>query len=172
MLIIITFWASKPICGILFGFVFWSMVKHVKDSNIRSYLITSAFGIILLIIANQGPAIASSLSFPPYGTISLSYIGMSSYLLFIGIYYSVAMISYDGILKKSISILATKFNLWDSITTSESFLESEEKINKINNIMKEDQYKHAATTGIQYSVTDSEILDYINEILMEKQTKE
>jgi len=91
MLLIIIFWASKPICGILFGFVFWSMVRHVRNANMRFYLTISAFGIVMLIIANQAPAVASSLSFPPYGLITISFLGISSYLLFMGIYNSVVL---------------------------------------------------------------------------------
>ncbi len=168
----IIFWISKPICGILFGFVFWSLVRHVRNANMRFYLSISAFGIVMLIIANQAPAVASSLSFPPFGLIAISFLSLSSYLLFTGIYNSVVLMSYDALLKKSISILADKFNLWESMSTSESILENENKINKINKIMKSNQDKYADSTGIRHQVSDSEILDYINELMMEKQTKE
>jgi hypothetical protein len=172
MLLTIIFWISKPVCGILFGFVFWSMIRHVRSANVRFYLTISAFGIIMLIMANQAPAIANSFSFPPFGLISISFLIISSYLLLMGIYNSVVLMSYDALLKKSISVLADKFNLWESMTTSESILENEDKIKKINKIMKSDQDKYADSTGVRHQVSDSEILDYINELMLEKQTKE
>ena len=79
---------SLPIGGILFAVAFLMMAKTVgKDNpNVQNYLKLSAYGILLIFVASQ--TTITRLNFPPFGILSISVIGLASYILFIGMYSS------------------------------------------------------------------------------------
>jgi len=47
------FSGAKPMSGILAGIAFWTIGKNIKQNTIRSYLLISACGIMLLFASNQ-----------------------------------------------------------------------------------------------------------------------
>ena len=83
---------SKPIGGILFGIVFWIISKRVRQHAIKDYLIVSAFGVVLLFTSNQATDLIIA-PYPPFGLVTASFIGLSSYMLLVGIYSSAMSIS-------------------------------------------------------------------------------
>lgn len=78
------------------------MVGHsVSDKKIGDYMKLSAIGIMLLSISNQAAGIYL-LPYPPFGLPTITFAGISSYMLFVGIYYSSISISIDTNLRKTI----------------------------------------------------------------------
>nr|MDQ3852547.1 hypothetical protein [Thermoproteota archaeon] len=102
------FASSKPVGGIFFGIAFWTLAQKVRNNIvIRNYLLLSAYGFMLLFVSNQ--AIVLTFNFyPPFGLPSVCFIGLSSYLLMIGIYSSATSLSQDIKLRQSIRRSAKK----------------------------------------------------------------
>jgi hypothetical protein len=170
LILLIVFWIGQPLGGILFGLIFWKMAQYVNNKNVKEYLGFSAFGLVLLMISNQAITVATSPSFPPFGLVSITFIGLSSYMLLIGISYTVISLLHDIRLRSSIRKIADELKLLDSIGSSAIMEDEQNKFRKINNIIKDNKHEMINETGIQPSLTDKDIKDYINDILNEKTT--
>ena len=83
---------SKPIGGILFGLAFWSIAKSLKKSVVKDYMTISAYGIMLFFTVNQ-PVSLTLIPYPPFGLSTICFVGLSSYLVIIGIYSSAISMS-------------------------------------------------------------------------------
>ena len=157
----VIFTLSKPAGGILFGIAFWIVARSLPHNSIvRDYLIISAFGIVLLFTSNQA-IILVSFTYPPFGLVTISFLGISSYLILVGIYSSAISVSQDIRLRKSIKNHALKeVNLLDSIGTAQMQQEIEGKVisftRKTRDLMVEE-------TGIAPSLSDEDIKKYLEE---------
>ena len=90
---------TKPVGGLLFGIAFWMVGRSVSDEGISDYMKLSAIGIMLLSISNQDAGLYL-LPYPPFGLPTITFVGLSSYLLYVGIYYSSLSISINTELRK------------------------------------------------------------------------
>jgi len=156
---------SLPIGGLFFGTAFWIMARHVgKDSKIgRNYLMLCAYGIIFIFITNQIGI--SQLNFPPFGIFNAAFIGLASYIMFIGFYSSVISASIDKKILDSIRISAfQKTKFLDSIAEAHR---SQEIINDLLAIVNEEEEKIENDTGIESSLSEEETKAYLEEVLLE-----
>ena len=101
----ILFTASNSIGGILFGVAFWNIARNLPSGPLKDYLTISAYGLILFFSSNQAILLADY-NFPPFGLPTITLVGISSYLIFIGIYCSALSIAQDSKLRESIRKLA------------------------------------------------------------------
>ena len=92
---------SKPVGGILFGIVFWIAARSIHHTAVKGYLTISGYGLLLLFASNQATVLINS-PYPPFGMAAISFVGLSSYLIFIGIYSSAASVAQDIKLRKLI----------------------------------------------------------------------
>lgn len=144
--------------GIFFGFAFLIVARNVHNDMVRGFMVISAFGFILMFISNQVTLVASS--FPPYGTATISYFGLSSYLILIGLNATALSLSQDLALRKSIrKSLLDKSNLLGGIGSAEMQIETEKWV---RNIGKKD-FK----TDIPPSMTEYDVRTYIKDIVEE-----
>ena len=87
--------------GIIFGAAFLSVARTLrKDSDLRNHMVIAAYGFVLFYIA--GSAMASQAAYPPYGIVSVSFTGLSCYLIYTGLYSSAVTVSQDTTLRLSI----------------------------------------------------------------------
>jgi hypothetical protein len=155
---------AKPIGGILFGIVFWSVARRVRHDTIKDYLMVSAYGIILLFTSNQATDLIIAL-YPPFGLVTVSFMGLSSYMLLIGIYSSAISISQDSKLRQSIRTLAMwESNLLDSIGSAQV---EQEVFRKVMPLVKRQLDNSREETGIQSLLTDEDVKQYLDEVLIE-----
>ena len=63
-------------------------------------MMISAFGFVLLFISNQSTLIAGP--YPPFGFFTVGFMGLSAYLIYIGIYSAAISMSEDSRLRQSI----------------------------------------------------------------------
>lgn len=151
--------------GILFGIAFWSMVKNLEKSSIlRNYMTISAYGPVLLFISNQANVLIYA-SYPPFGIASASMIGLSSYLVIVGIYSSAISLAHDAKLRRTIRNYAlTESRLLDSIGMAhlEQGIE-----NRVMRLMRETRKEMMEETGINSSLSEGEIKLYLSEVLAE-----
>jgi hypothetical protein len=125
----ILFTLSKPIGRIIFAIGFWMISRNIhKDNVVRSYLSISAYGFLLLFASNQAIVLAFTY-YPPFGLATISFVGLASYLVLVGIYSSAISISQDANLRKEIKHLAIRESkLLDSIATAQMQQEMAKKL--------------------------------------------
>jgi hypothetical protein len=98
ILYIIIVIASRPLGGILFGLSFMQVARKIQNPEVKSYMTISAIGLLLLLMLYQAQVLITA-PFPPFGLLSVSFMGLSSYLIFIGIYSSAVSVSQDSRLR-------------------------------------------------------------------------
>lgn len=160
----LVFSATKPVGGILFGIAFWSVSRNIENKIVQNYLIVSAYGMILLFTANQ-PVGLTLIPYPPFGLFTISFLGLASYLVFIGVFSASMSVALDNKLRTMIKRSAldeTKFV--ESIGTSEM-----EKIieRRVRHMVLKTEADFKEETGVEPSLTDTEAKDYIKEVLDE-----
>lgn len=158
------FTMSKPIGGILFGIAFWIASRRVTKYAVKDYLMVSAFGVVLLFTSNQITILIFA-PYPPFGLITASLIGLSSYMLLIGIYSSAMSVSRDTELRKFIHTVAEKeAKLLDRIGYAQM---EQELATKVIPLVHVKAQKIEQDTGIRTSLTDADIKQYLDDVLAE-----
>jgi hypothetical protein len=163
LLFTLIFTLSKPVGGILVGTSFWAVAKNVPHGNrVRYYLVICEYGFVLLFISNQAIVLVA-VPYPPFGLATVSFLGLSSYLVLIGLYYSAISVSQDTHLRKSIRTIALKeTKLLDSIGTAQMQLEIESRVLKV---AKEQEETLKEQTGVQPSLDEDDIKEYLDQII-------
>ena len=156
---------SKPLGGLMLGIGFWSMAK-VRRSNtaLNMYLIITGFGFFLLFTSNQA-ILMSIVPYPPFGIATITVMGLSAYLIVIGIYMSTITLSQDAELRRSIKQIArSQSKLFDSMVTAEIEREIE---NRVMQVIRTQSVEMEKETGVQPSLNDQEIQDYLKQVISE-----
>jgi len=160
-LVIITIVLSigKAAGGIFYGFAFWKMGERTRELHkLMPYLILVAIGFMYLFIAERGLYLLE-LPFPPFGFISIGTLGLSSYLILIGLYYAVVSISTDVDLRKSIRT---------------STIQELSLIGKIGSVEINKELEHTVRTILTKNLSDEqpeanfsseEIKDYVDDVM-------
>ena len=155
---------SKPVGGILFGMAFWIIARSVRYSGVSDYLMIAGYGVLLFLTSNQATVLIN-LPYPPFGMATISFVGLSSYLLLIGIYASALSVAEDFNLRKSIRKLAVKESkLLDSIGSAQMEQEIQKRVISIS---KEIERNMTEQTGVESSLSDEDAKQYIHEVLTE-----
>jgi hypothetical protein len=68
--------------------------ERYTQTPLNEYLSLSTYGFILFFVS--GTATIVHTPYPPFGLASVSLVGLSSYLIFVDLYYSVVAISRDS----------------------------------------------------------------------------
>jgi len=158
---------SKPIGGVLFGFTFWVAVRRLNRGPVRNYMVMSAFGLIMFFMSNQAAITFPVISYPPFGLTTSLFVGLSSYYIMLGIYSSAVSISEDTELRRSIRRLALKeHSLLDGIGTANMQQKIEERVLEI---AKKNEEKMLKQTGIESSLDESGMREYLNTVIKEVQ---
>jgi signal transduction histidine kinase len=155
---------NSTLGGFLFGIAFRSVAKAVWYNNsVKNYMIISAWGFVLLFISNQASLTAAS--YPPFGIATISFMGLSSYLIFVGIYSAAISVAQDAKLRDSIRKSALDES---KLLVSIGSAQMEQKIrSKVVETAKEQAYKMTQNTGIYTSLTEDDIKEYLSGILKE-----
>jgi hypothetical protein len=91
----------RSIGGAILGAAFLIVSRKVQNPSVKNYMKFSALGIVLLAISNEDARIYL-LPYPPFGLVTISFIGISSYLLMVGIYYSSVSTSMNSQIRSMI----------------------------------------------------------------------
>jgi len=165
VLLSIIFPISKAVGGVLFGIGFWTTARTINKSNIvRKYLVITAIGFILLFVSEQVVTLIAT-PYPPFGLTSVSAVGLSSYLILVGLYYSAIFLSNDVNLRRTIRESALRESEFlESI--GKAYMEQEIK-SKVIDVAKNQKINMFKETGFSSSLTDVEIERYLDEVLTE-----
>jgi len=165
---ILIFSLSAVFAGILFGVAFLSIARTLKfGTAARNYMIIAAYGFVLFYIA--GSAWTSQAAYPPYGLISVSFTGLSCYLIYNGLYFSAVSISQDMTLRQSIKkSVMEQSKLLHNIGTAEMENEIQKQLlpaaRKVSESMSD-------KTGIETSMDENDIKSYMQVVLKELRKK-
>jgi len=122
---------SKPIGGLTFAIAFWKISSIVGyEKNIRTYMLISGWGVLLIFGANQ--ALAQTLApYPPFGLVTTSVLIIGAFLMLLGIYNSAVLVSVNDELRKSIRKYALESKLLGIIGEAELGREMDKTVKKI-----------------------------------------
>jgi hypothetical protein len=150
--------------GIIFGAAFLSVARTLrKDSDLRNYMILAAYGFVLFYIS--GSAMAAQAAYPPYGIISVSLVGLSCYLIYVGLYSSAVTVSQDTTLRLAIRKSVTEqARFLDSMGSAQMEQELQSTVVKI---MKKHSDVLSEKTGVKSSMTESDIKEYMAMVMDE-----
>ena len=152
--------------GALFAFSFWIILKRLPESSIRTFLKLTAYGFILLYISNH--VSVNTASYPPYGINSLSLLPLSAYFVLFGLYSSALSLSQDITLRQHLRALAKNDdNLLSSIGTAQMESEVKRAVGELKDVADEHEKELAEKTGIETPVPESEIEDYLKQVIEE-----
>ena len=154
--------------GIIFGAAFLSVARTLrKDTALRNHMIMAAYGFLLFYIT--GSATAAQAAYPPYGLASVSLTGLSCYLIYSGLYSSATIVSQDTTLRQSIRKSVTEQSrLLDSIGTAHMEQELE---SRVLTIAKKNSEAMAEESGVETSMTEDDMKDYLEIVMNEIHSK-
>ncbi len=157
---------TRPVGGVLFGIAFWMVARALDDKKISDYLKLSAIGIMLLSISNQDAGLYL-LPFPPFGLPTITFVGVSSYLLFVGIYYASISVSINAELRKTIeNSVEEQFKFVSKMGRSQMENEIERRVKGITKRTAEILEENS---GVKAPVETSEIEEYVRLVVKEKE---
>lgn len=161
---ILIFSLASLLSGLIFGAAFYSVARTLrKGSDLRNHMIIAAYGFVLFYIA--GSATASQAAYPPFGVVSVSFIGLSCYLIYAGLYSSAVTVSQDTTLRLSIK---------KSLTDQAKFLHGmgsahmeQELQSTVMKIAKKNADVLTEKTGVESSMTEGDIKEYMAMVMEE-----
>jgi len=117
---------SYHISGLFFALAFLALARKTKRKVMKNYLIISSLGIVLLFSSMQ-PGMPFYTPYPPFGLVTLSLLGLSSYLLLEGFLGCAAYVSRDSKLKRELQ-LDIRSDILNKMGTAEMQYEIERRI--------------------------------------------
>ena len=150
---------SKQVGGFLFGIIFLIMARNIKRKPIKFFINLTGIGIALLF----GSTVLYGLTFivsPPFGVITILFMNLASYMVFIGFYISVKELSRDRTIYRELYNLRQEFSLLKNISKSEM---ERTMYNRIGEILNKPEIKENAI--LEVDTTFSDYKEWVNEIL-------
>ena len=158
---------TRPVGGILFGIAFLAIARSIENKNVSDYMKLASVGIMLLSISSEDTGLYQYY-FPPFGLQSITFIGISSYLLFVGVYYSAVSISIDQKLRTSIQkSVEQQLRFVSKIATSQM---EQEVHRRVKYLTKKVSDKLEGESGIMMPMNDDEVNRYIKFVIEEKES--
>jgi signal transduction histidine kinase len=152
------------ISGILFGLPFWMIARTLSYSSaLKDYMIIAGCGFALFELAIIGSVMLAS--YPPLGLASVSFVGLSSYLILMGIYSSAVSMSEDAELRQAIRKSAVDES---KLLVGIGSAQMEQKIEKkVIEMAKNRSASMIEQTGVQLSLTEHDMKQYLSIVLKE-----
>ncbi len=119
---------------------------------------------LALIFGSEQAIILANRPYPPFGLATISFLGLSSYLVLVGIYSSAISLSEDSKLRQSIRNFAIESKLLDSIGMDHMEQEIQKRVLAYT---KQNQDRMAEETGIQSSLTEEDMREYLQQVIEE-----
>lgn len=157
--------SSGVVTGVLIAVSFWSISRSIsQESHVRDYMILTAYGFIIFFTA--GSATVLQAGYPPFGLANVSFVGLAAYLILTGIYQSTISIAQDVKLRHSIksAALQESSKFLGALGSAQMEKQIEETVIKIS---KDNASALAEQSGVEPSLTDSEMKSYLNEVIAE-----
>jgi hypothetical protein len=153
--------------GAFFGMAFLTIAaKLTRGTKQRNSLILTGIGLMFLFASKDISSLIIS-SYPPLGAVSIAFLGIASYMVYVGIYNTAALAARDKKLRKELSEkIQNNMKLLRSIASSQDRLEIEKNVKQIMTLSTELQEENE-----QQDLTQSEIRDIVNDVILELKKK-
>jgi hypothetical protein len=156
---------TKPVGGAILGVAFLIVSRRIDDRGIKNYMKLSAIGIILLAISNEDARIYL-LPYPPFGIVTISFIGISSYLLMVGIYYAAVSTSINNQIRAMIERSVDKeLTFLSNIARSQMEMQIMDKVKTLTKKFAEELTKDS---GVGITLQSRQIEEQISFVLKER----
>lgn len=164
LFVILFFGYAVMVGGLIISLAFRAIAKAIRVNSLaRIFLLLTADGLLMYFIAASATILQTP--YPPYGVMALSMVGFSSFLIYVGLYYSAISLVQDSSLRLRIKKSATEeLGFIDTISTAEM---CDRTHKTVMDIAKLTQEKMAIETGIEPSLSETEVNSYIDEVLRE-----
>lgn len=155
----VIFTISSTLGGILFAMPFILISRTVpKTKRTHHQLIIFGLGIALFFVS--GSATVYHNPFPPFGLATVALTGISSYLIFLGLYSSAISLSEDSELRKLIRKSTQNWKFFLKLSDAEIEKRIVDQVEAVKDSMITD-------TGVAPSISIEEAKDYLQEVLNE-----
>jgi hypothetical protein len=149
--------------GALFGIAFLTIALKVTGrGQQRKALILTGIGIMLLFCSKDISTLIIS-SYPPLGAVSIAFMGLASYMVYIGIYSAASLTSRDKKLRRNLrDKVENNMMLLKSIASSQDRIDIEKKIKPLMKISVQWQEENE-----QRDMTQEEIREIVKDVISE-----
>jgi hypothetical protein len=162
MIYYMIFGAYKQVGGLLFGIVFWVIAYKVERIYLKKVLEIAGTGMTILF----GSAVLHGLAYivaPPFGLVTISFMGLGSYMLMMGVFSTSILLSRDAVIRREIfKIAGERKGLLESIGVAELSLGLEDRITAIL-----DKTKDLRTDTLELLPKEVDYKKYVEEVLTE-----
>jgi hypothetical protein len=149
--------------GIVIGISFILIGRFLKHgTHSRDYLIITGFGFMIFVWAYS--AILTHTPYPPYGIATVSALPLSLFMILNGLSYSAISVAQDQTLRRSIRKSVKDMKFLESIGTAQM---EQELQKKVLTIAKENSDVMTEKTGVQPSLTEDEMKEYLAMVVSE-----
>jgi hypothetical protein len=149
--------------GVIIGLSFILIGRFLRHgTHSRDYMIITGFGFMIFIWAYS--AILTQAPYPPYGIATISALPLSLFMILNGISYSAISVAQDETLRRSIRKSVKDMKFLESIGTAQM---EQELQKRVLTIAKENSDIMTEETGVQPSLTEDEMEEYLDMVANE-----
>jgi hypothetical protein len=154
--------------GVVMGLSFILIGRFLKQGTpSRDYMIITGFGFMIFIVAYPGSL--TEAAYPPYGIAAISAMPFSLFMILNGLSYSAISVAQDQTLRRSIRKSVKDMKFLESIGTAQM---EQDLQKRVLTIAKENSDVMTEETGVQPSLTEDEMKEYLDMVANEiKRTK-
>lgn len=156
--VILGFALPGLISGLLFAIPFLTVSRQMHSTAVGNYLVISAIGIILFQFSTTAGILHGP--YPPFGLYSVSVTGLSSFFILIGLYSSALSTAQDSSIRERIrKTVIHEAEMLGAIGAAEK----EQRVTKkVIEMIKDNTDHFYEETGVQPSLTDTEMKSYLD----------
>ena len=149
--------------GVIIGLSFILIGRFLEHgTHSRDYMIITGFGFVIFIWAYS--AILTHAAYPPYGIATVSALPLSLFMILNGLSYSAISVAQDETLRRSIRKSVKDMKFLGSIGTAQM---EQELQKRVLTIAKENSDVMTDETGVQPSLTEDEMKEYLDMVVNE-----
>jgi hypothetical protein len=148
--------------GVFFAIAFLTIATKVTGRIQRKALILTGIGIMFLFSSKDISTLIIS-SYPPLGAVSIAFMGLASYMVYIGIYSAASLTARDKKLRRDLrDKVENNMMLLKSIASSQDHLDIENKIKPLMKLSVQWQEENE-----QRDMTQEEIREIAKDVILE-----
>jgi hypothetical protein len=148
--------------GVFFAIAFLTIATKVTGRIQRKALILTGIGIMFLFCSKDISTLIIS-SYPPLGAVSIAFIGLASYMVYVGIYSAASLTARDKKLRRDLrEKVENNVMLLKSIASSQDQIDIEKKIKPLMNLSTQWQEENK-----QQDMTQEEIREIVKDVILE-----
>jgi hypothetical protein len=160
--------SNLQVGGAFFGIAFLTIAaKLTSEREQRKSLIITGIGIMFLFASKDISTLIIS-SYPPLGVISIAFMGIASYMVYVGIYNTAILAARDKKFRRDLrEKVENNMKLLRSIASSQNRLEIEKNVKEIMTLSTNLQLENE-----QPDLTQSEIREIVHDVISELKEKQ